>query len=370
LIGLPRASITSISDNNSNCLYAGTYNGIHKMNLTSGEWTYLGLNDFVVISEAAKNDSLLFAGTDQNGFFRSSDYGVTWERTAFDSNLSVNSLILQQDGSLILASRDVYITDDNGSTFHNLTNGKYGSFFGSIEVNSRGDMFISNSTGVYKRSNGSTEFAKIFSGGISGIEVNDEDSIFISQRNGGIFRSGNNGASWQRVYQGDARAVFITKNQELLTSIFNEGLIQSNDDGASWNNISSDLKGSQYVSAFAEDKNGIIYAGTYYGLFRTKVPITDIKEVIDLPADFGLYQNYPNPFNPRTVIEYSLPEAGSVSLRVYDLLGKAAAILVDEEQPTGRHSVEFDGAELSSGIYFYQLRVGEFIQSKKMVLMK
>ncbi len=90
---------------------------------------------------------------------------------------------------------------------------------------------------------------------------------------------------------------------------------------------------------------------------------------------FSLSQNYPNPFNPNTKIRFSIPqdergETKDVSLTVYDVLGNDIAILVNEEKPAGTYEVEFDGNELTSGIYFYQLRAGVFIETKKMILLK
>ena len=85
---------------------------------------------------------------------------------------------------------------------------------------------------------------------------------------------------------------------------------------------------------------------------------------------FDLFQNYPNPFNPVTTISYQIPERGFVTLKVYDILGNEVATLVNEEKPAGIYQVELDGLNLSSGIYFYRLRAGKFVESKKMVLMK
>jgi hypothetical protein len=94
-------------------------------------------------------------------------------------------------------------------------------------------------------------------------------------------------------------------------------------------------------------------------------------------SEFALLQNFPNPFNPSTVISYQLPVSGIVTLKVYDILGNEIATLVNEEKQPGTYEVEFDVTShsgevrnLSSGIYFYQLRSGNFIQTKKMVLMK
>jgi hypothetical protein len=83
-----------------------------------------------------------------------------------------------------------------------------------------------------------------------------------------------------------------------------------------------------------------------------------------------LYQNYPNPFNPNTVISYQLPVTGNVTLKVYDILGNEVATLVNEEKQPGVYEVEFDSEGLSSGIYFYQLRTGNFTQVKKMILLR
>jgi hypothetical protein len=87
---------------------------------------------------------------------------------------------------------------------------------------------------------------------------------------------------------------------------------------------------------------------------------------------FKLDQNYPNPFNPSTVINYQLPVSSLVSLKVYDVLGNEVAILVNEEKTAGLYNVQFtmNNVQLSSGIYFYQLKAGAFVQSKKMVLLR
>jgi len=87
-------------------------------------------------------------------------------------------------------------------------------------------------------------------------------------------------------------------------------------------------------------------------------------------TSYQLKQNYPNPFNPVTTINYQIPELSFVTLKVYDVLGSEVAILVNEEKPIGRYEVEFDGSELTSGIYFYKLQAGNFIETKKMILLK
>jgi hypothetical protein len=90
----------------------------------------------------------------------------------------------------------------------------------------------------------------------------------------------------------------------------------------------------------------------------------------EVSPEVELSQNYPNPFNPVSTIEYSIPTAGSVMLKVYDILGREVTTLVNREQNAGKHSVKFDGANLASGIYFYVLTVNNFVVSRKMNLLK
>jgi Lamin Tail Domain/Secretion system C-terminal sorting domain len=105
----------------------------------------------------------------------------------------------------------------------------------------------------------------------------------------------------------------------------------------------------------------------------------DVNEVSSLPNEYNLSQNYPNPFNPSTIIKYSIPEvdpsvarlnAVSVKITVYNLLGSEVATLVNEEKSAGSYEVKFDGTGLASGTYFYTLHAGDFIQTKKMILIK
>jgi len=85
---------------------------------------------------------------------------------------------------------------------------------------------------------------------------------------------------------------------------------------------------------------------------------------------FRLEQNYPNPFNPSTTIKYSIPKQRDVTLKVYDLLGSEVLTLVNKLQFKGKYEVDFDGSDLTSGIYFYRLQAGDFVETKKMILMK
>ncbi len=93
-------------------------------------------------------------------------------------------------------------------------------------------------------------------------------------------------------------------------------------------------------------------------------------ETLGIPTEFALAPNYPNPFNPRTTIEFALPEAVEVSLRVYDVTGRVVARLVEGSMGVGNHRVTFDASRLASGIYLYWIQAGRFTEVRRMILVK
>ncbi|NCQ19461.1 MAG: T9SS type A sorting domain-containing protein, partial [Ignavibacteria bacterium] len=104
--------------------------------------------------------------------------------------------------------------------------------------------------------------------------------------------------------------------------------------------------------------------------FNINASITDVRDEGLLPKEFGLDQNYPNPFNPVTSIKYSVAFTQHVQLKIYDLLGNEIAVLVHETKSPGTYTVEFSSAKLASGTYYYRLQAGEFIQTRKMIVLK
>ena len=90
----------------------------------------------------------------------------------------------------------------------------------------------------------------------------------------------------------------------------------------------------------------------------------------EIPTEYKLYQNYPNPFNPVTKINYEIPVSNYVSLKIFGIDGKEIVSIVNERQVAGKYSYEFDGRNLSSGIYFYKLVTNDFTDLKRMVLVK
>jgi photosystem II stability/assembly factor-like uncharacterized protein len=143
------------------------------------------------------------------------------------------------------------------------------------------------------------------------------------------------------------------------------------DSGVAWNEyptpnniIIEDLVFTDSLTGYAVGDSGII--------LKYNAPSTSGNKLPDpsLPYIYSLSQNYPNPFNPSTMISYQLPAISEVTLKVYDVLGNEIATLADECKPAGRYKAEFNTSALASGVYFYQLIAGSFVETKKMLLLK
>jgi hypothetical protein len=97
---------------------------------------------------------------------------------------------------------------------------------------------------------------------------------------------------------------------------------------------------------------------------------TAIEPASEMPKAFALLQNYPNPFNPSTTIKLELPKSSVVRLSVFDILGREVSVLVNERRDAGAYEVKFDGSNLASGVYFYRLQAGSFVQTRKLLLLR
>jgi hypothetical protein len=128
-----------------------------------------------------------------------------------------------------------------------------------------------------------------------------------------------------------------------------------------------------YVGLFVTSHdNAQVSTGTFEEVvIRTRnINAVDEDVVAGLPTEFALNQNYPNPFNPTTTINFELPRDVKVKLTIYDILGREVTTLVDEQMEAGIHNVQFDAARYASGVYFYHLKAGDRVFSKKMMLLK
>jgi len=234
-------------------------------------------------------------------------------------------------------------------------------------------MLVGTENGAYKSTDRGNTWGDATTG-LAGnaMKINGMYSIFALTSGGIYYTMLSSFVSWFPAYpQGDFRAG---------TSNFatNDYYFFGDNVGVSINLATSSIKpltvsgiaGGAVTSATL--LNNMLFVGTETGgVFRAQVSsLTDVNDSKDLPNDFSLSQNYPNPFNPSTTIKFSLPVSGSVTLKIFNLLGEEVAQLLHGEMTAGLHTVQFNAGLLPSGIYFYQLQSGNSIETKRMLLMK
>jgi photosystem II stability/assembly factor-like uncharacterized protein len=214
----------------------------------------------------------------------------------------------------------------------------------------------------------------------NGIFMINENTGWVVGALGVIVNTSDGGTNWHN-YQ-----INPDSSNRSLNNVFflvvNEGwavgnsgvVLHTTNGGITWNIILDGWTSNMLRSVqFTSPTNGYIL-GNNKTLFKYGL-LTYVEQQPTPPTAFKLEQNYPNPFNPSTIIQYAIPqnvrgETQEVSLKVYDVLGNEIATLVDEYKPSGIYNVQFTMNNLSSGIYFYQIRSGDFIQTKKMIFMK
>jgi hypothetical protein len=129
------------------------------------------------------------------------------------------------------------------------------------------------------------------------------------------------------------------------------------------------IDGGGAIVTWADLRGGANY-DIYAQRLNANGTITDVRTSASMPDKFGLYQNYPNPFNPSTTINYQLPMHSHVTLKIFDVLGREVATLVDGVQEPGYRSVSFNANGLPSGVYYYRLQAGTYIETKKLLLLR
>lgn len=172
------------------------------------------------------------------------------------------------------------------------------------------------------------------------------------------------------------------ENSSLYYQQYNEYNNYTTELGYSWNVFDEIWEISDRDSnAYDEYQNNTYYILEFVGgtgwekLFDITLTWTQVVTGLDnngniSPIEYNLAQNYPNPFNPTTTINYSVPLAGLVTVKIYDVLGNDIKTLVNKEESAGDHSIQFNGSDLASGVYFYRMSAGNFINTKKFILMK
>jgi len=161
----------------------------------------------------------------------------------------------------------------------------------------------------------------------------------------------------------------------IMSSASSTACVKTTNNGATWtamtfpagtgqvNHFEIVLEGNTVYGYCVKATGGVVYK-----MVDVLVGINDPNT--NIPSEFKLEQNYPNPFNPVTKIDYSLPISAFVTINVYDALGRNVSALVSQQKSAGNHFVEFDASNLSSGVYYYTINAGNFVQTKKMMLVK
>jgi photosystem II stability/assembly factor-like uncharacterized protein len=227
--------------------------------------------------------------------------------------------------------------------------------------------------------------------GVSGVNESTWFVVGKSDTTGGIgivMRTTDGGATWNSAgnppsYELNGIYFSDYKNGTVVGTMGVVGgmiplIYRTTDSGVSWQEQLNPSQGGLLMDVFFIDALqgwavGMNAYGGNYTIFHTTnggVSFVEEEQVNEMPTEFLLSQNYPNPFNPSTSIQYAISSRQFVKLTVYDLLGREIETLVNEEKPVGTYELTWYAESLPSGVYFYQLKAAEFIQTKKMLLLK
>ena len=153
-------------------------------------------------------------------------------------------------------------------------------------------------------------------------------------------------------------------------------LFKTTDGGNSWSDLTDGLPGStSFEAMYFTDENTGYLVGPHGKIIKTASggeAVTSVREIdnTSVPSGFELYQNYPNPFNPSTIISWHTSVNGRQTIKIFNILGREVASLIDEYKPAGTYEVEFNASGLASGVYFYRFQEGNFVTTKKLLLLK
>jgi len=329
-------------------------------------------------------------------FYKSTDYGITWDTLSRLTNEPWGKAIVRNNGQLVILLQGAgpIISMDSGKTWrfspHDSINESWGC---DLEMDKKGTVYLATTNvfgpvaGVYR----SYDTCRTWIGpnaqnGTCALTVDQGDRVYLGVAGGPIYYSDNQAASWIDTGFGGllgGRSLFTASDGTIFAGLgfdppTSGGVLCSFDRGVTWHRRDTGLSELRSVYYFAEDINNYmyLYEEQYYAgvgdsvtLYRSKNPVGINNESEIITKNCGL-ANYPNPFNPTTTINYELRAANNVRLSVYNAKGELVKSLINGLQSSGKHSTNFDGSTLNSGVYFYKLEAEGVSLVNKMILCK
>ena len=376
--GLVSIDVNSIAINSNGDIFAGTNQGIYLSTDNGDNWT---LTDLLNGTHSLAINSIgdIFAGTFSNGIYRSTDNGDNWTQintgmVGYVLDIVINSI----NGDIFTANCDYGIafvchSTDNGNNWNCYTGGICAR---SIAINNIGHIFAGTDYDLYRSTDNGDNWTQTYLlNGANSLAINSIGDIFAGTASNFIYRSSDNGDSWIQLNNGltnnnIVKAISINSKGDIFAGTQGDGVFRSKDNGDYWTQINNGLTNTD-VRALVFNSNGYIFAGTNGGgVYKSINSTTSIK---DNPAikNFKL-QNYPNPFKSKTDIYYTVPAGynDNIKITVFNINGTKIKELVNNVYKEGNYSVTFNTEYLSSGIYYYTINCKNYIQTKKMILIK
>jgi hypothetical protein len=337
--------------------------------------------------------STIFASISGIGLYESNDYGTSWTARFFSAasgcdywSRNVYSFLVMEGGRLFAGAHlwdgygctddGLFLSTNGGDSWEKI--GLDGISVRSLDVDSNGIIFAGTAgDGIYRSTDdGATwSFSGITGASVTSILATTADVVLAGTDGDGMYESRDGGVEWSSVANGLSTnrisAMEMNGEGELFAGSFDQGVFVSTDGGESWSQTVSGMSNTS-VQSLAVDEEGYIFAGTDgSGVFRSTSPTTSVsRDGSGIPTGIFLSQNYPNPFNAISNFEFSISDLSDVTLRVYDLLGREVATLVDERLIPGTYTRQWDAAGMASGVYVCRMTAGEFVQTRKLVLIR
>jgi photosystem II stability/assembly factor-like uncharacterized protein len=353
-------------------MFAGVNNHIYHSTNNGSSWTKTpfatsdqGVSAIKVIGENiyVATRTVYLGDYASGSLYLSTDYWKSWTQLSLKDTYVTS--IFDDNGKIIVgkAYGAISISTDNGISWskNDFTTTGITSIikFGSL-------IFAGGYEGLFVSSDEGLNWTKIFNSDVSSLFTNGS-SIYIGGING-VYVSNDNGLTFSQIGNMDITAIAFHGNYIYTCGPYGILYVTSNN-GLTWSTIDT---GSYSIHDIIIQNDDIILFGDP-GIFSTPISnliLTAIRNQNLIPLDYSLKQNYPNPFNPTTKIEFDLPLTSVISLEIFDILGRKVTTLINGEKVAGKYNVTFNASSLSSGFYFYTLRTKDFIQTKKMILIK